>query len=89
MMKGQKTHEIIMINPRILSKSEKTVFSEESCLSIPDYTAYTRRSNRVSIVYTDVEGRERKRDFTDYNACVIQHEIDHLHGILFTDALVV
>ena len=85
----RELNEIIMINPSIYYTSEKTVFSEESCLSIPTYIAYTRRSNRVGVTYTDIDGKQRKREFTDYNACVIQHEIDHLHGILFTDSLVI
>lgn len=78
----------IMINPRIVRHSVKqTALSEgEGCLSIDDvYEGLVPRSKRVTVEYYDLEGNKQKEKIRDYPAIVVQHEIDHLHGILFYD----
>ncbi len=80
--------ETVFINPSLSFKSEEEFVSEESCLSIPDFTGYTMRSKRIQVSYKDLNGNSKTKEFTDYNAAVVQHEIDHLNGVLFIDKLV-
>lgn len=80
--------ETILINPIITFKSEETFVSEESCLSLPDFTGYTYRHKKIIVDYQDLHGNKKTKEFSDYNAAVVQHEIDHLHGILFIDKLI-
>ena len=81
-----------MINPKIVSKSEKTCIIEEGCLSVlgPDdlpIYADVERSEAVTVKWTDEHGRGQEREFSGFPARIIQHEIDHLDGILFIDYL--
>lgn len=79
---------LIMINPRIISHSVKqTALSEgEGCLSIDEvYEGLVPRSKRITVEYYDLDGNKYKERFKNYPAIVIQHEIDHLNGILFYD----
>lgn len=79
---------IVMINPRILSHSVKQTALQdgEGCLSIDDvYEGLVPRNKRITVEYYDVDGNKQKERFKDYPAIVIQHEIDHLNGILFYD----
>lgn len=79
---------LVMINPRILSHSvKKTALQDgEGCLSIDDvYEGLVPRNKRITVEYYDVDGNKHKERFKEYPAIVIQHEIDHLNGILFYD----
>lgn len=85
---GEEPFSLIMINPRILSHSvKKTALQDgEGCLSIDDvYEGLVPRNKRVTVEYYDIDGNKHKERFKDYPAIVIQHEIDHLNGILFYD----
>lgn len=82
-----------LINPKILSffdkkqtkTSKKTVKSKlEGCLSIPRIWSPIKRRYGINIEYTDLNGNIIKKTFTGYQAIIVQHEIDHLDGILFT-----
>ena len=76
---------IVFINPEIIKYSdEKTVF-EEGCLSIPDVRADVERPESITIKYQDTDMKEHSFDANKLLSRVIQHEYDHLHGILFTD----
>lgn len=77
----------VFINPKILSKSLKVEFAEEGCLSIPGKTGYVKRHKRVLVEFYDREGTKRKIKADSFFARVIQHEYDHLEGILFIDKL--
>lgn len=79
--------ETVMINPIIITESDEVILSEESCLSIPSITGFVNRKKYVKVRYHDIHGQEKFKEFRGYNATVVQHEIDHLHGILFTDKL--
>ena len=79
--------ETVLINPTITQQEEKTMLSEESCLSIPDFTGYVERKKSITIDYQDIHGQKKTKEFSGYNATVLQHEIDHLNGILFIDKL--
>jgi peptide deformylase len=78
---------IVLINPKILSSSDKPRVHEEGCLSIPRMYAEVERPALVRVSYVDMEGKQQERDFADLQATVVQHEIDHLEGILFIDYL--
>lgn len=78
---------MILINPEILSRGDVPRLHEEGCLSIPEIYAEVERPALVRVRYLDVEGRPHEEDFTDLLATVVQHEIDHLDGVLFIDHL--
>lgn len=78
---------IIMINPKILSSSDEFSLYEEGCLSIPEYFAEIERPAIVKVGYRDEEGKEQERECEGLLATVVQHEIDHLDGMLFIDYL--
>jgi len=78
----------VMINPRIISRSKEINLDWESCLSIPNMYGKVKRHSSVKLTYQDVNGKEHKIKASDFFARVIQHEIDHLDGILFTEKLV-
>jgi peptide deformylase len=76
----------VMIDPVILETEGRTT-AEEGCLSIPDIYGDVARPERVVLEATDLEGSRYRRDATGLKARAIQHEIDHLDGILFLDHL--
>lgn len=78
--------ETVMINP-VISKSRGSEDSEEGCLSIPGIHANITRSKSIYVTAYDLDGNEISREFTGFEARIIQHETDHLDGILFIDRL--
>lgn len=74
-----------LINPIILKQSRKTSIMEEGCLSLPDYTVKIERPLKATIQATTLEGKKIKIKAKDILARIIQHEIDHLEGILICD----
>ena len=76
-----------IINPRIISRSDKKVKMEEGCLSIPDVRVEINRPEEITISYQDVDLKEHTITANDVLARVMQHEYDHLQGILFIDYL--
>ncbi len=76
---------LIAINPQIVKYSKKTHEVGEGCLSIPEYYGLVRRSTNVTIRATDERGQVYERGAGSLLAQIIQHEYDHLDGILFTD----
>jgi peptide deformylase len=76
---------LVIINPKIFSASKEMVEEEEGCLSIPKVFGKVERHKKVKVRYTDLEGNEQKIKATNLFARVLQHEIDHLNGILFID----
>lgn len=77
---------MVMVNPVITAKEGKQV-DEEGCLSLLDLTSSVTRSKIVTVSYQDAKGTEQELTAEDRFAVVLQHEIDHLHGILFLDYL--
>jgi len=77
---------MVMINPEITEAEGKQV-DEEGCLSVLDLTASVKRSQKVTVRYQDIAGDEQEITVEDRFAVVLQHEIDHLRGILFIDHL--
>ncbi len=78
----------IMINPEIKIIKEAQQAGEEACLSIPKTTGDVMRYKKIKVSYLDRFGLRRKERFTHWEAREVQHEYDHLEGILFTDKLV-
>jgi peptide deformylase len=78
---------IILINPEIVSVGDDLRVYEEGCLSIPEMYAEVERPTLVCVRYVNIEGEQREEEFQDLLATVVQHEIDHLNGVLFIDHL--
>jgi peptide deformylase len=78
---------IVMINPEILSYSDETVTTEEGCLSIPELYYDVERPSEVTVRYTDLDGKTVTVDAKERLAVCMQHEIDHLDGVLYIDYL--
>jgi peptide deformylase len=78
---------IVMINPEILSISDETVTTEEGCLSIPELYYDVERPAEVTVRYTDLEGNTVEREAKERFAVCVQHELDHLDGVLYIDYL--
>lgn len=76
-----------MVNPEITYFSEEKEYGEEGCLSVPGFFDNVWRSKEVIVKYLDQKGREQMLRLEGLNARVVQHEIDHLNGILFVDRL--
>lgn len=76
-----------IINPIIVSHSKDIVKDWEGCLSIPGIRGLIPRFSQVNLEYTDRYGQKHEREFSDFIARIIQHEHDHLEGIVFLDRL--
>lgn len=76
-----------LINPQIIASKGKTIFVE-GCLSIPHVFGTVERAEEITVRYFDREGDEMEVTAYGYLARAIQHEIDHLNGILFTDKVI-
>lgn len=76
---------MVFVNPVIRQRSDAVSTYEEGCLSIPDYFADVERPAEVTVDYLDLEGKERSIEADGLLATCLQHEIDHLDGILFID----
>lgn len=73
------------INPEILWQSEDTTSYEEGCLSVPFKRGAIARSASVKFAYYDIEGKKHEKTVQGFEARIVQHEIDHLNGILIAD----
>jgi peptide deformylase len=82
---GEKQY-LPMVNPEIIA-SEGTQVDEEGCLSVPELTANVTRFQNVTVTYQDLQGQQHEISTENRFAVVLQHEIDHLNGILFIDHL--
>jgi peptide deformylase len=75
----------VFINPDLLWSSEETATYEEGCLSIPEYYEEVTRPAEVRVQYLDLDGKEQVLEANGLLATCLQHEIDHLNGVLFID----
>lgn len=80
------TQPMIFINPKITEKNGSIKY-QEGCLSIPDVRDYVTRAQSIVVAYKDIHGKEMSAPAEDLMAVCIQHELDHLNGILFLDHL--
>ena len=77
----------VFINPEIVERSQEKSVYEEGCLSIPDIHEDVERPARVRVRFMDLDGKVHEEEADGLYATCIQHEIDHLNGILFLDYL--
>ena len=75
----------VFINPEIVASGDGVSVYEEGCLSIPDYYAEVERPDTVTVKYIDRDGKEQLIEADGLMATCLQHEIDHLNGVLFID----
>ncbi len=78
---------VVMINPEIIWRSEEMSIMEEGCLSIPQQFAEVERPKIVRVRYLDLAGQFQEMEGEDLTSHCIQHELDHLNGVLFIDYL--
>ena len=78
---------VVLINPEIVAASEELATAEEGCLSLPELYAEVTRPARVKVRYLDEQGIKKEIEGEGLLAACLQHEIDHLNGVLFVDYL--
>ena len=83
----QKKNPLFLINPIITYKSKNTSSYEEGCLSLPGHYAEIERPSEFHLEFLDYDGKKKKLEAQGLLATCIQHEVDHLNGILFIDYL--
>lgn len=83
----QTSDEIVLINPRFIKTSRETVHEDEGCLSVPGLSARVKRHIGVTCEYHNLKGEKAVLEARELLARILQHEIDHLNGILFIDRL--
>jgi len=84
---GEKKNPLYFVNPEIVTRSKQDASYEEGCLSVPNQFAEINRPNTCEVNFLDYEGNEKTLKAEGLLATCIQHEMDHLEGILFIDYL--
>lgn len=79
--------DLVIINPEITAKEGEEI-SYEGCLSLPQMFGKVKRAQKITIKYQDLTGKEHEMVAEDLKARCIQHEVDHLDGIMFTDKMI-
>ena len=82
-----KAYRGAFINPALLEEYDKEFLYEEGCLSIPGIREKVSRKSKLRIEFLDENLEKQEKEFEGINARIIQHEYDHLHGIMFTDKI--
>ena len=82
-----KKNPLFLVNPKIISQSKNTSVYEEGCLSLPGHFAEIERPAECQIEYIDYDGKKKEMKASGLLATCVQHEVDHLNGILFIDYL--
>jgi peptide deformylase len=77
----------VLINPVIVERSEETVEFFEGCLSVAGFSALVKRSRRVAVQYLDEQAQPQHLEASGWFARILQHEIDHLQGVLYIDRM--
>ena len=85
--KDEKKDPLFLVNPEIISQSKATSVYEEGCLSLPGQFAEIERPSECLVKYINLDGKEKELKANGLLATCIQHEVDHLNGILFIDYL--
>ena len=84
---GQKKNPLFIVNPQITFKSDELISYEEGCLSIPNQFAEVKRPSSCKVNFLDYNGKKREINADGLLATCVQHEVDHLNGVLFIDHL--
>jgi peptide deformylase len=83
----ETTMPLVLINPKLAKVSEAADKAEEGCLSFPDIRGKIPRAVEITVEFLDTQGQPRRLDLQRFAARVVQHEIDHLNGVLFIDRM--
>lgn len=84
---SSRSDTMVLVNPSVI-KGEGEQIPREGCLSVPDWLAHVRRYKKIVVEAFDVEGKKKLITAEDFEALALQHEIDHLNGVLFLDRIV-
>jgi peptide deformylase len=87
LQKEESRDPVVLVNPEIVAASAETATREEGCLSLPGQYADVTRPARVKVRYLDLEGARREIEGEGLLSACLQHEVDHLDGVLFVDYL--
>jgi peptide deformylase len=82
------SEDIILINPKIVSRSKETETDWEGCLSVPNVYGKVERFQKVKVSALGADGKDIKLKTSGFLARTVQHEIDHLDGVLFTEKVI-
>jgi peptide deformylase len=85
--KDEKRSLQVLINPKIVSREGSIISEDEGCLSVPDFRSDVKRAAAIVVEGLDRNGKPLRIDAEGFLAIVLQHEIDHLNGILFIDRI--
>ena len=83
----ERQEPLVLVNPQIVWSSEERSIYEEGCLSIPEYYEEVERPARIRVKFRDIDYKDREIEADGLLATCIQHEVDHLNGVLFIDYL--
>ncbi len=83
----QTPHPLFLVNPEIVSYSQEQICHDEGCLSVPEQHAEVMRYSTVKVQYLDYYGEKQEIEADGLLAIALQHEIDHLDGILYIDRI--
>jgi len=84
---GPDSKPVYLVNPKIVAESDEKILHNEGCLSVPDFWQDVCRASRLTVEYTDEKGRPQTLEADGLLAIALQHEIDHINGLLFIDHL--
>ena len=84
---GEPEDDLALINPVLVDRSGPETVYEEGCLSFPGIYAEVRRPARCTVEYRDLEGNPQRLELTDFRSRIVQHEFDHLEGVLLVDRM--
>lgn len=87
---GEGTEDLnpfVMVNPLIVNASDETEVGQEGCLSVPTIYDQVRRARSITVEFQYIDGKEGKYDLEGIDARVVQHEVDHLNGLMFFDRM--
>jgi peptide deformylase len=82
-----ETGLIQLLDPAVVERSDETTLDWEGCFSVPGYLGLAPRAERITVRHTTDAGETITREFTGYTARVVQHEIDHLDGLVYLDRM--
>lgn len=84
---GDRQDDLVLVNPTIVARSGPETIFDEGCLSFPGIYAEIRRPDRCTVLAYDVDGVETEKEYEGFQSRIIQHEHDHLEGILLVDRM--
>ena len=84
---GEKQDDVVLVNPTIVARSGPATVFDEGCLSFPGIYAEITRPDRCTVVAQDAEGTRIEKEYAGFVSRIIQHEYDHLEGVLLVDRM--